>query len=139
MTEPNNSAPKSTSSDVVGAGMAGGGIGAVIAALADSLPDSSVYKSALTISAPIIAVGISGIWLFVKAIYIDPYVKRKKEELYNLETEKIFDEAESIVDQLRHDKNATDEDKSEASQGLVKLRKIKLQKIIQRMNVVSDD
>ena len=64
--------PKNT--NIVGAGVAGGGVGTLIAAFAESLPDDTGFKSILTISAPLITIAISGIWLFFKAclLYTSP-------------------------------------------------------------------
>lgn len=67
-------------SGVLGAGAAGGGIGTVIASIAASLPPDSVYKSFLTVCAPVVTISISGVLLFVKSVYVDPFVARRSYE-----------------------------------------------------------
>jgi len=66
--------------NIVGAGVAGGGLGSVIAAIANGMNDS-VYRSTLIVSAPLITIGISGLWLFFKTVCIDPYVNRKEAKI----------------------------------------------------------
>ena len=83
--------PKHT--NIVGAGVAGGGVGTLIAAFAESLPDDTGFKSILTISAPLITIAISGIWLFFKAVYVDQYAASKKHKSKHKHINSLLEDA----------------------------------------------
>jgi len=130
---------KSDTANVVGAGAAGGGIGTIIAAIANSMPDGAAYKSILTVSAPLIAVGISGFWLFLKAVYIDPFVDKKKNEAADAAMDKILSNAQDNASKVLNDSNSSEEHKQEVRKILEDLEILRLKKITERMQVVAAD
>jgi hypothetical protein len=130
---------RSDATNVVGAGAAGGGIGTVIAAVANGLPDTSEWKSALTVSSPLIAVGISGLWLFVKAVYIDPFVNNRKHRVTDEAMEKILSDARATAARTVDDPNASEEHKKEVKKMVEELEKLQIKKITERMEVVAQD
>lgn len=135
----NTASRKSNATNVVGAGAAGGGIGTVIAALADGMPETSPYKSVLTVSAPLIAIGLSGLWLFLKAVYIDPYAIRKKDESADTAMDKIVNDAQVHAERVFNDPNSSEEYKREVRKMVEDVEKRRLQKITERMEVVTAD
>jgi hypothetical protein len=100
---------KSQMINIVGAGVAGGGLGSAIATIANGMSDS-VYKSALIISAPLITIGISGLWLFLKTVYIDTWVNRKEVEVMR----NIISDARADRELVMNDPNSTEEHKKQA-------------------------
>jgi len=72
---------KANETNVFGAGATGGVLGTVIVTIANGMSDDSAYKSALIISAPLLTVSISGIWLFLKTVFIDQYINKKADDI----------------------------------------------------------
>jgi len=122
--------------NVVGAGAAGGGIGTIIAALANGMPPTAPYKSVLTVSAPLLAVGISGLWLFVKTVYIDPYANSKKHAAADAVMERILADAHANMDKVLNDPNSSDAHKKEVRRIVEQLERLRLEKITERMQVI---
>ena len=70
-----------TRGSVAGAGVTGGSVGTALAAYASSLKDGDL-KTLLTVSAPLISIGVSGLWLFVKIMWIDPYMAKQRDQAF---------------------------------------------------------
>ena len=136
---PNKAPRRSNATNVVGAGAAGGGIGTVIAALADGMDETSQYKSVLIVSAPLIAVGLSGLWLFLKTVYIDPYAYRKKHEAADIAMGKILKDARLNAERVLNDPNSSEKHKQDVRKIVEDLEKLRLHKITERMEVVIAD
>lgn len=132
-------ARKSDASNVLGAEAAGGGIGTVIAAIANGLPDGSWWKPMLSVSSPLITVCLSGLWLFAKTAYVDPFVDGRKYKAADAAMDKILAAARANVANVLQDPHATDNHKKEVQNILEKLEKLKLEKITERMEVVGLD
>src|SRR5215813_2202975 len=111
---------------VAGAGAAGGGLGTMIAAFANSLPDTSHYKTPLLIGSPLITVAISGLWLFLKTVYIDPFVIRKKSEVADITMDKFLEAARVNAKRVMDDPNATTEHKREVRKIVEDLERLRL-------------
>lgn len=129
---------KSDAANVVGAGAAGGGIGTVIAAVANGMVDGA-YKSVLTVSAPLITVGISGLWLFLKTIYIDPFANSRKHAAADAAMDKIIAGARTNAERVLNDPNSSDQHKREVQKILEDLQKLRMKKISERMEVIAAD
>ncbi len=125
--------------NVVGAGAAGGGIGTIIAALANGMPHDAPYKSVLTVSAPLLAVVISGLWLFIKTVYIDPYANRKKHAAADAAMERILADARANADKVLNNPNSSEAHKKEVRRLVEELERLQLEKITERMQVVVSD
>jgi hypothetical protein len=65
---------------VASAGVTGGGIGTALAAYASILKDGSTPQALLTFSAPLVSIGVGGLWLFLKIIWIDPFMVKRKDQ-----------------------------------------------------------
>jgi hypothetical protein len=130
---------KSDTTNVVGASAAGGGIGTVIAAIANGMPEHSSYKSLLTVSAPLITVGISGLWLFIKTVYIDPFAARKKYQASDTAMEKVLADARTNAEKVLNDSNSSQEHKQEVRKMVEDLEKLRMKKITERMEIVAFD
>ena len=130
---------KSDTTNVVSAGAAGGGLGTVVAAIANGLQGPSAYKSILTVGAPLIAVGVSGLWLFIKGVYIDPYVAKKKHETADAAMDSILANARANAEKVLNDPTSSDEHKKEVKKMVEDLERLRLMKITERMEVVAAD
>lgn len=119
----------------MGAGFAGGGIGTVIAAIADGISPNSAWKTVLTVSSPLIAIGIGGLWLFLKTVYIDPFAIRKKHEAENTRMERIINDAKKLL----ADRDESEQSKQETRKELETLKGIRLRKMRERMQVFIAD
>jgi hypothetical protein len=129
-------APQRTDRDVVGAGAAGGGLGTVIATMADRLPPTSDYKSLLTVAAPLAAVAISWLCLFVKAVYIDPYAEAVKNKNADATMEKMLADAREHLTRVEADQSSSTEHRARVRKMVEELEKARLDKITERMEVV---
>lgn len=130
--------PRSTSkSDVLGAGAAGGGIGTILATFANSLPAESPYKTVLSVTAPIITVGISGLWLFVKNVYIDPYVATKRHEVNHKYLNQLIDDARTYEARILADPNASEKHKKEVRAEVERLEKLLMKAIVDNVEFVT--
>jgi hypothetical protein len=130
---------KSKASNVVGASAAGGGIGTIIVAFANGMPVGAPYKSVLILSAPLLAVGISGLWLFVKAVYIDPYAERRKNAAADEAMEKILWDARANAEMVLNNPNSSDAHRKEVRKMVEDLERLRLEKISERMRVIATD
>lgn len=124
------------SSSVLGAGAAGGGIGTVVASIAASLPADSSYKAFLTICAPLVTVGVSGLWLFVKTVYIDPFVARKSHQANHAYIETLLSDAKRYEESVLADPRATAKHKEEVRKQVERLEIALVQAIAARVNLV---
>jgi hypothetical protein len=123
-------------SGVIGAGATGGGVGAIVAALASTLPDGSPVRVALTVSAPYIAVSISGLGLFLKSAYLDPFVRSRKEQLLKDTFDKALNEARAERTRILADPAATQEHKDQVIEIVEKLERLQLRNMTERLEVV---
>ena len=118
---------------VLAAGTAGGGIGTLLATFADSLPIESSYKSGLTITAPLITIGISGLWLFIKAIYIDPYAATKKHKSSHAHINQLIQDARETETEILNNSNSTEEHKKAIRTKVEELETILMDAIIENV------
>ena len=123
--------------NIVGAGAAGGGVGTIVAALANSLPSESAWKTALVVGAPLITVGVSGVWLFVKVAYIDPFVNDRKHRAADAAMDKVLADARSNAAKVQADPNASSEHKRDVQKMVQDLERLRLKKITERMQIVA--
>ena len=122
---------KSERKDVVSAGAAGGGIGTLLATFADSLPPESTYKTFITVTAPIATVGISGLWLFVKAVYIDPFAASKKHKSTHEHISKLIEDAKKTEKAILDDPNASDAHKKQIRKKVEELERRLMDAIVE--------
>ncbi len=125
--------------NAVGAGAAGGGIGTILAAWANSMPTTAPYKSVLTLSAPLLAIGISGLWLFIKAVYIDPYADGKKHAAADAAMERILADARANAEKVLNNPNSSEAHRKEVRRLVEDLERLRLEKITERMQVIVSD
>jgi hypothetical protein len=128
---------RTDATNVVGAGAAGGGIGTVLAAIANNLPIDSPWKSTLSLSAPLVSIGISGLWLFIKAVYVDPFANGRRHRAADAAMEKILADARANADRIQNDPQASDTHKREVRKIVEDLEKLRMRKITERMNIVA--
>jgi len=128
---------RTSKSNVIGAGATGGGIGTILAAFANSLPPESQYKVILTVTAPIITLGISGCWLFIKDVYIDPYVARKKHEANHNYINQLIEDARKYEAQILTDPNSSDEHKKDVRSEIERLEKLLMKAIVNNVEFVA--
>ncbi|MGH7453072.1 MAG: hypothetical protein ACRENG_17110, partial [bacterium] len=91
------------------------------------------------VSVPLITVGISGLWLFIKSVYIDPFTKRKKHEAVNATMDKILSDARVNAERVLSNPNASDEHKRDVIKAVESLELLRMKKIVERMEVVAVD
>lgn len=132
----NNSPP--ATAEVVGAGAGGGGVGAILAAVADGLPESSRWKSSLTIAAPIVAIALSGVWLFIKSTYINPYAARKRRESEEAELNALLRQAKEARDRVRSDPQASTAHKAKLESDVEELESLLLRRFRERTLKIVD-
>ena len=84
-----------------------------------------------------ITVAVGGLWLFVKAVYIDPFVDYKKHAAANIMMDRISHDAEANAKRVLSDPNSSDEHKKEVQKIVEDVRTLRLKKIIERMEVVA--
>lgn len=128
---------KRGAANVVGAGAAGGGAGTVIAALANNLPDGSRWKSLLILCSPLFAVCFSGLWLFVKAVYIDPFANGQRQRATDAAMEKILSDARANAQRVLDNPHSSKEHKREVNKIVEDIEKLKMKKIAERMEIVT--
>ncbi len=126
----NTKAISNKKSNVVSAGAAGGGIGTLIASFADSLPEDNEFKTFLTVTAPIITVGISGLWLFIKTVYIDPFAASRKHQSTHKHISKLLEDAKRTEELIVNDPNSTDDHKKQIRKKVEELEKVLIDTII---------
>lgn len=121
---------KSKKTDVVSAGAAGGGLGTLLISFAEGLPETNEWKTFLTLSAPIITVGISGIWLFVKTVYIDPQVASMKHKSSHAHISKLIEDAKKVEQIVLSDPNSSEEHKQQMRSKVEELKRILISEMI---------
>jgi hypothetical protein len=127
---------RTNTANIVGAGAAGGSIGTAIAAMAAQLPPDSRYKALLTVTAPLISLTISGMWLFVRTIYIEPYANQKKQQAADAAMEKILTDARATAARVAADPNSSEEHKRQVRKMVEDLERMRFEKITERMEVI---
>lgn len=121
---------------VLGAGAAGGGAGTVVAYVAASLPPDSPYKALLTVCSPLITVAVSGAWIFVKAIYVDPFVARKTHQANHHYIENLLADARRYEQSVLADPRSTPKHKDEVRKQVERLELALMQAIADRVSLV---
>lgn len=129
----NSNGTSSKKSNVVGAGAAGGGIGTLIASFADSLPEDNELKTFLAVTAPIITVFISGLWLFIKTVYIDPFAASKKHDTTHKHISKLLADARKAEEQVLNAKHSTEAHKKQIRGKVEELEKLLMDTIIENV------
>lgn len=129
--------PKDKRDNIVGAGAAGGGVGTIVAAMANSLPETSGWRTMLIVGAPVITVAVSGVWLFLKAAYIDPFVNERKHRAADAAMDKVLADARANAARVQADPNASPEHKRDVQKMVEELERLRLKKITERMQVVA--
>ncbi|MEK2144871.1 hypothetical protein WOC23_23080 [Vibrio parahaemolyticus] len=129
---------KNKQANVLGAGAAGGSIGTMLATFADSLPPDSNYKTLLTVTAPLITIGISGLWLFIKGVYIDPYAAKKKHEANHQYLTQLITDARNYEQTVITNPNSTDKHKKEVRAEVEKLEKLLMRAIVENVELVAN-
>jgi hypothetical protein len=127
---------RAAATDAIGAGAAGSGIGTTIAAIANGLPSTSSYKSILLVSAPLIAVGITGLWLFIRNVYINPYTERRIKQEKIKAMNKLILDAENHAEKVRLDKNSSDFYKREVQETVEFLHRMRLNKMQDLIKII---
>ncbi len=133
--------------NVLGASATAGGIGTIIALSAENLV-SPTWRPVLTQSAPLVTAGISGLWLFLKIVYIDPYVARKQkaeqaesertkdaEAMERIET--WYSMAKQLLEKVLNDPQASKTHKDGVRKTLEELERLRLEKIAERIRSIS--
>lgn len=128
---------KNRQDSVIGAGAAGGGIGTVVAAVANSLPPTSAMRPLLIVSAPLITVCVSGLWLFIKVVYVDPFVTVRKNRAADTAMDRVLADARSNANRVLSDPNASTEHKKGVQKVVEELERLRMKKITERMQIVS--
>jgi hypothetical protein len=123
-------------SNALGAGAAGGGMGTVVASIAAGLPSGSPYKELLTVCSPVITVAISGLWLFLKTVYIDPFVARKTYQANHSYIATLLVDAKRYEAQVLADPRSTIRHKEEVRKKVERLEIALMQAIEDRATTV---
>lgn len=61
-------------------------------------------KTIIIVMAPMLTVGVSGVWLYIKTVYINPYVEKKKYEAKMEYFEAVIADAKEIWETLQVNK-----------------------------------
>ncbi len=130
---PLKSTRKTDASSVVSAGAAGGGIGTVLAAMANNLPAGSSWKTTLTVLSPLITVSVGGVWLFIKACYIDRFVNKQKYRASDRAMEDIIGQARANADAVNNDPASSEAHRQAARATVEKLEKLRMEKVAERL------
>jgi hypothetical protein len=123
------------------AGTAGGGIGTIIASMVKDMPDSG-WKHVLTVSTPLITIVISGVVLFIKVAYIDPFVNRRKLAAANeakAHIDAIVDDQRKLAAKVKDDSSASAKHKREIQRQLEVYEELQGQKNRERIAIFSMD
>jgi hypothetical protein len=121
---------KSKKNGVVSAGAAGGGLGTLLISFAEGLPETNEWKTFLTLIAPILTVGVSGLWLFVKTVYIDPVVATMKHKSSHAHISRLIEDAKKVEQIVINDPNSSQEHKDEMRNNVEKLEKILISQLV---------
>ena len=111
----------------------------MVAAIANELPENSFWKPILIVASPLITISASGLWLFIKVVYVDPFVNSRKHKAANAAMEQILAEARANAARVMGNPHASDEHKREVNKVVEDLEKLRLKKITERMQVVAAD
>jgi len=90
----------------------------------------------LSIASPLITVCVSGLWLFAKNVYIDPYINERKRRVANQSMDRVLSDARANAAQVLADPNASDAHKHEVQKMVEDLEKLRLRKITERMEIL---
>lgn len=123
-----------TNEALVGAGAAGGGLGTLLVAAAQPLPEG--WRSFVSLSAPIVAVGISGTWLFVKSIYLDPFVRRKKDQVAREEQRQLLAALRSQLAEMAESGRINEERRKELEAKVRELENMQFDHFEGRMRIL---
>jgi hypothetical protein len=104
MTATGNPKPRA---EVAGAGTFGGAVGLAIAGWANGLPPTSAAKPILNLAAPIVSVFVSWLFLHVKKVYIDPYVRKKELEVAERQLHESMAAANELLNKIKADPNSS--------------------------------
>jgi hypothetical protein len=129
--------PGRDASNVVGAGAAGGGIGTIVAAMANALPQGSPWKPPLIVSAPLIAIFISGSSLFVKTAFVDPFFRNRKDKATIAAMDAMLDDARSKKSEVMNDPHASNEHKRAVVRHVEQLEETRIKNISRRMEILA--
>jgi len=127
----------SKANNVVGAGAAGGSLGTVFAAWANSQPSTASWKSLLVLGSPLFTLCISGLWLFFKSVYVDPFAVAQRQKAADSAMDKILKDARFNADKVTRDPSSTDEHKQEVKKMVEDLEKLRMKKIVERMEIIA--
>jgi hypothetical protein len=95
-------------------------------------------KATLIVAAPYIAVLISSFALFLKVVYFDPFVSRRKDELMKSAIDKLLQDARIERTRILSEKKATREHKEQVTALVEQLERLQLQKMTERLSIVLD-
>ena len=132
---PRNERGERVHGDVLGAGAAGGGLGTVVAAMANSMPTGKA-SSLLIVTAPILSVGVSGLWLFIKTVYINPYAAKKSNEAKRANFDWLITQARETYDAVLADPNATAQHKAAVRKKLEKLQLLSIDDLAEKVDIL---
>ena len=122
--------------DAALAGMAGGGVGSLIAEVVREIMPEGPWKHVLTVATPWIAVGISGTGLFIKVVYLDPWVANQKHAAAAAAVDKLLREYAAYADRILNDPSSSDKLKAEVREQLEFLVKRRGDLIVARMEEI---
>lgn len=92
-----------------------------ISVFAQSLPPTSSVKVLLSVFAPLIGIGASGVWLYVKALWIDPIAMRKRHAARQVALKELIREARELYDRVREDPSRSAAHKESVRKNLERL------------------
>ena len=124
-------------SNVVGAGAAGGSIGTIVAAIASAMPPGSMWKVALTVSAPLLAVLVSGLGQFVNSVYLDPFFRSRKAKAAATAMDEILDNARSSKLKVMNDPHASEDHKRAMTRQVEQLEEVRFRKVLKHMEILA--
>ena len=93
------------------------------------LHSGSEYKERLTICSPLITVATSGLWLFVKAVYVDPFVARKAYQANHSYITELLTDAKRYEADVLADPRSTARHKEEVRKKVERLEMALMQAI----------
>lgn len=127
---------QAASSRFLGAGAAGGGVGAIFTTIANNLPPDSSYKALLTAAVPFITLAVSGLWLFIKEVYIDPYAARKRHEATHAYITNLLEDAKKWEASVLANPNSTPRHKEEVRRQVERLELLLMKAIVQKVDLI---
>jgi hypothetical protein len=122
-----------------GVPIVGGGIGTLAVLLATSLPEGSAIKSILIFLSPTITIIAAGAGQFIKAVYVDPYYKRKKYKAELAVYNEMFDDAMEHSRKLDGDPSAPSGAKKTARRNIDEIERIRTEVIRKNLDASLDN